>query len=66
MRPLDVGHCPRMQVQPFLTEDGVPSPADELVDHDQEPNCEMINFRVHKPSADYRGVSSSIASRFRR
>ena len=48
MRALDVGHRPGMQIEPFLTEDGVPSPADELMHHDKNPNCEMIDLPVHK------------------
>jgi len=31
---LDVGHRPRMQIEPLVTKDGVPSPANEEVDHD--------------------------------
>ncbi len=48
MRALDVGHGAGVQIEPFLAEDGVPAPADELMYNDQEPNCEMIDFRVHK------------------
>src|SRR5206468_9627766 len=50
MRALDVGHGAGVQIEPFLAEDGVPAPADELMYNDQEPNCEMIDFRVHKSS----------------
>jgi hypothetical protein len=53
MGALDVGHRSGVQIEPFLAEDGVPTPADELMHHDQEPNCEMINFRVHKTLSDY-------------
>jgi hypothetical protein len=31
MRALDIGHGSRVQTAPFLAEDGVPSPADELM-----------------------------------
>jgi len=50
MRALDVGHRPGVKVEPLLTEDGVPAPADKLVDHYQGPNREMVDFRVHKSS----------------
>ncbi len=48
MRALDVGHCPGVKVEPLLAEDGVPAPADKLVNHYQGPNREMIDFGVHK------------------
>src|SRR6266545_3667682 len=50
MRALDVGHCPGVQIEPLLAKDGVPSPADKLVDHYQGPNREMVDFRVHNSS----------------
>jgi len=50
MRPLDVGHRPGVKIEPLLAEDGVPAPADKLVDHYQGPNREMVDFRVHNSS----------------
>jgi hypothetical protein len=50
MRPLDVGHGLCVEIQPDVTEDGVPTPADELMDYDQSPDREMIDLRVHKRS----------------
>ncbi len=48
MSALDVGHRPGVQIEPLLAKNGVPSPADKLVNHDKDPNCEMIDFAVHK------------------
>ena len=45
---LDIGHCASVKIEPLLTKDGVPSPADKLVNHDKDPNCDMIDFGVHK------------------
>jgi hypothetical protein len=47
VRPLDVGHCSGMKIQPLLAKDRVPAPADEEIDHHQNPNREMIDLRVH-------------------
>jgi len=65
MRALDIGHRSGVQIEPFLAEDGVPSPADELVHQDQDPNGDVIDLRVHKTSPNYRGVGSWIARRSR-
>ena len=54
------------KIQPFLAKDCVPAPADELIHDDQDPNCEMIDLRVHENLRDYAGVRSSIANRLAR
>ena len=64
MRTFDVSHRARVQIQPFLAEDSVPTPADDLIHDDQDPNCKMIDLRVHENLRDYAGVRSSIANRF--
>jgi hypothetical protein len=48
MSALDVGHGAGMQIEPFLAKDRVPSPSDELVNHDEDPNCGLIDLGVHK------------------
>ncbi len=48
MGVLDVGHRPRMQIEPLVTKDSVPSPADEEINHDQNPDREMIDLHVGK------------------
>ena len=65
VRTLDVSHRARVQIQPFLAEDSVPAPADDLIHDDQDPNCKMIDLRVHENLRDYAGVRSSIANRLR-
>jgi hypothetical protein len=37
-----------VKIQPGVSKDGVPTPADELMDYDQSPDREMIDLRVHK------------------
>ena len=37
-----------MQIEPLLAKDGVPAPANQLVDHNEDPDGEMIYLRVHK------------------
>jgi hypothetical protein len=48
MRALDVRHCPCVQIQPLLAEDGVPAPADEEINDDKNPDGDVIDFIVHK------------------
>ena len=48
MGALDVGHRAGVQIEPLLAENRVPSPANEKIDNDQNPNREMIDLRVHK------------------
>src|SRR5438876_5067608 len=50
MRALDVGHRPGVKIEPLLAKDRIPSPADKLVNDNQDPNCEMIDFGVHRSS----------------
>jgi hypothetical protein len=44
---LDIGHGAGVKVEPFLAEDGVPAPTDELVHNNQNPNGEMIDLVGH-------------------
>jgi hypothetical protein len=44
-----------MKIQPLLAKDRVPAPADEEIDHHQNPDCKMIDFAVHKIFASMRG-----------
>ena len=48
MGALDVGHRAGVQIEPLLAENRVPTPANEKIDNDQNPNREMIDLRVHK------------------
>ena len=48
MRVFDVGHRARMRIQPFLAKNCVPTPANQKINDDEDPNGEMIDFRVHK------------------
>jgi len=48
MRVFDVGHRARMKIQPFLAKNCVPTPANQKINDDEDPNGEMIDFRVHK------------------
>ena len=48
MRPLDVGHRARMKIEPLFAEDGVPAPANKEINHDENPDRQMIDFVVHK------------------
>jgi len=51
MRVFDVGHRARMKIQPFLAKNCVPTPANQKINDDEDPNGEMIDFRVHKVRA---------------
>ena len=48
MGVLDVSHRSRVKIQPLLAEDGIPTPADDEINHDYNPNREMIDLNVHK------------------
>ena len=48
MRVFDVSHGARMKIQPFLAKNCVPTPANQKINDDEDPNGEMIDFRVHK------------------
>jgi len=48
MRALDVGHRSSMEIEPLLAKDAVPAPANQLVDHNKDPDGKMIYLRVHK------------------
>ena len=47
MRVFDVSHRARMKIQPFLAKNCVPTPTDQKIHNDQNPNGEMIDLRVH-------------------
>ncbi len=64
MRPLDVGRGLGVKIQPGVTEDRVPAPANEKIHYDKNPNGEVIDFRVHKNFRDYPATAISNASRF--
>ena len=49
---LDIGCVLRVKIQPRLAENGIPAEADELMDDDQDPNCEMVNTRLHGHKLD--------------
>jgi hypothetical protein len=61
---LDIGHCAGVKVEPLLAKNCVPTPTNELVHDNQNPNGEMIDLVVHETLRDYAGVRSSIANRF--
>jgi len=48
MRVFDVSHRARMKIQPFLAKNCVPTPTDQKIHNDQNPNGEMIDLRVHR------------------
>jgi len=50
MRVFDVSHRARMKIQPFLAKNCVPTPTDQKIDNDQNPNGELIDLRVHSSS----------------
>ena len=52
MRPLDVGGLLGMKVQPGLAEQGIPAKTNELMNHDQDPNCKVMNARLHNRDLD--------------
>jgi len=47
VRVFDVSHCSGVQIEPLLAEDGVPAPADQKINDDEDPNGEMIDLCVH-------------------
>lgn len=48
MRALDIRHRSGVQIKPLFAEHGVPAPADNLMNNNQDPNCEMIDLSVHE------------------
>jgi hypothetical protein len=48
VRPLDVGHGSGVKIQPLLTKDRVPAPADQEINNNKNPNREMIGLVVHR------------------
>ncbi len=46
--PLDVGHRSGVKIQPLLAKDRVPAPADEEINHDENPDGEVIDSVAHK------------------
>ncbi len=48
VRPLDVGHRLGVIVQPHLAKYGVPTPADQLMQNDENPDREVIDLVVQR------------------
>ena len=47
MRALDVGRGLGMKIQPGVAQNGVPAPANEKINNDENPDREVIDFRAH-------------------
>jgi len=47
MRALDVGRGLGMKIQPGVAQNGVPAPANEKINNDENPDREVIDSSVH-------------------